>query len=133
MPPPQGHPIDFSRRHQRGPLSAYLFGACMGILMCILLVGLGFYYLKTNNKLIAGMRVVDNSADLNIAAERAETYTRKGEYSKATEVLLALPETAERNHKLADMYSDQGDRSRAAHPWRVGPGYGGWGRWLMPG
>lgn len=89
---------------------AYFFGAFMGFAMCVLLGGVGWFYLKYNNKTISGMRVVDNTADLNVAAERAETYTRKGEYSKATEVLLALPESSERNRRLAEMYSDQGDQ-----------------------
>ena len=49
-----------------------------------------------------------NTAELNAASEQAAIYAGKGEFSKAFDILLGLPESPDRNKRLADLYNDQG-------------------------
>lgn len=106
---PHAKPIDFKRRHERGPVSAILLGVFVGFIVFTLIAGLGWYYYEYTQKAVDGAKMGMNHADFSAAVERARIYSSRGEDSKAIDLLTGMPDSPERNRILADMFSDYGD------------------------
>ncbi len=110
-------PAQFTRRHDRGPISALLLMLVVGLAF-VAVAAAGVYYYMNRAAAPGG----DNPDSTGIAQsyesqyETAKTYRGQRRFSEAADLLLKLPETMRRNRALAEIYRDQAQVSIDAKP-----------------
>ena len=110
-------PSHFEKRHRRGPLSALLLGAVVGLVLIGSVVGVFYYYLaplvSTGKE---GREAAISRAQIESILEQANNYRQKGDYALAIAQLETLPESPERSRKLAETYMAQGNLNSEQKP-----------------
>jgi tetratricopeptide (TPR) repeat protein len=115
IPAPAGRtphrPANFEKRHQRGPLSAWLVGAAVGLVLVAGAVGIAWLYIDLPAVELNGSgRPKMKPSQVDAIVEQANSYLRKGEFALAIDKLDSLSPGRQRDQLLAKAYMDQGDR-----------------------
>jgi tetratricopeptide (TPR) repeat protein len=107
--PVRRKPINFGKRHQRGPLSAIFLGGLAAVV--VIALGGGFFWLYAHYDQVKGLidQAAFSKAKASSIIERAGVYGREGKFTLAIELLNTLPDEGERNSILAKTFNDQGD------------------------
>lgn len=116
LPPPRPtarpgtkrRPVDFGRRHQRGPISAYLLCGFIGMLLLAATAAGAWYYINYS-KSTAGQAAAGKARFESVRAQ-VENYRNKEQFARAIEMLNALPKSPPRNTLLAQIYNEMGDQ-----------------------
>jgi len=115
-PPPAAHrpgrqrPMDFTHRHQRGPLLALFMTGIVGLLLVGIGAGLFWGYQHYSDVLNKGgfsMATFAN-ARANTIVQNANMYIQKGAYSEAIEQLQKLPEGVDKQDRLSKAFDEKG-------------------------
>lgn len=108
--PVRRKPINFGKRHQRGPLSAIFMGGLAALL--VIAMGAGLFWLYVHYDKVKELidQATFSKAKSSSIIERANVYSHEGKFTLAIELINTLPNEAERNAILARTFNEQGDQ-----------------------
>jgi tetratricopeptide (TPR) repeat protein len=113
-------PGQFARRHRRGPLSALLLGAGVGLALLTLAAAASWLYFQ--RRPLPGAPSSDagrERARQEQVFERAGRYVQQKSYSLAIEQLASLPPSQPRDQRLAEIYMEIGGQGFKQNPPRL--------------
>jgi tetratricopeptide (TPR) repeat protein len=103
-------PSNFERRHERGPLSAWLWGAMVGlVLIAAAGVGVWVYLERTAPGSVSALLPSLTHAREQDVLDAAYELLARGETALAVDKLNQLPVGPARDHTLAQIHMSQGD------------------------
>ncbi|MCE5228148.1 tetratricopeptide repeat protein [bacterium] len=108
-------PAQFTKRHNRGPVSALLLTLFVFVLF-LAVAGAGGYYFWNKIKTPGEGEAANPSQSYEAQYETAGNYVKSRQFSLAVDVLQKLPPTPRRDHMLADIYMAQADVSIKSNP-----------------
>ncbi|MEN6625569.1 MAG: tetratricopeptide repeat protein [Candidatus Sumerlaeia bacterium] len=109
-------PAQFTKRHNRGPVSALLLAVVVALAFIAAAAGGIYYYMQQAAAADASTPSASPNERYESDYELVTTYKNDGRLSQAIEVLQKLPETPRRNHMLAEIFIAQVDVSLAKRP-----------------
>jgi hypothetical protein len=113
-------PGQFERRHRRGPVSALFLGAFVGLILAAAAAGAGWIYLNRGaaGGAPSGLNDLALARRQQVFAE-AETFVNQSNFSLAIDRLNTLPQSPERDKRLAGIYLKIGDQGLKLDPPRL--------------